>query len=83
MRKLLIDAVRYGDQPEVRARLNQTVDDAVDKEHVRRLLETRSLVSQTLDLSEVERIRVDMERYAARRLQPHYIQAFSYKPFNR
>jgi superfamily II DNA or RNA helicase len=81
LRKLLIEAVRYGDQPDVRARLDQAVDNAVDREHVRRLLEARSLASQVMDTSQIERIRADMERYAARRLQPHYIKSFFLEAF--
>lgn len=81
LRKLLVEAIRYGDQPEVRARLQQAVDNAVDRDHVRQLLESKSLAAQTLDLSQIERIRADMERYAARRLQPYYIQAFFLQAF--
>ncbi len=76
LRKLLVDAVRYGDRPEVRARLDQAVDDVVDQERVRRLLDKRSLAAHTMDLTQIERIRADMERYAARRLQPFYIKSF-------
>lgn len=83
LRELLVEAIRYGDLPEVRAQLDQKVDRAVDREHVRQLLESRSLVSQTMDLSQIERIRADMERYAARRLQPHYIRAFFLEAFAR
>ncbi len=32
LRNLLIDAVRYGDRPDIRARLEQAVDNAVDRE---------------------------------------------------
>ncbi len=76
LRELLLEAVRYGDQPEVRARLEQAVENAVDRDRVRQMLETQSLITHTLDLSQIEHIRADMERYAARRLQPHYIRAF-------
>ncbi len=76
LRKLLIEAIRYGDRPEVRARLEQTVDHAVDKERVRELLESRSLVTDSMDISQIMRVREEMERYAARRLQPHYIRSF-------
>src|SRR5690606_24079655 len=34
-----------------------------------------------MDLSQIERIRADMERYAARRLQPHYIRSFFLEAF--
>jgi hypothetical protein len=81
LRKLLIDAIRYNDQPEVRARLEQTVDHAVDKERVRDLLERRSLVTETMDTSQIMRVREEMERYAARRLQPHYIKSFFMQAF--
>ena len=41
LRKLLVEAVRYGDDPDVRARLEQAVDNALDRERVRDLLEQR------------------------------------------
>jgi len=82
LRKLLVEAIRYGDQPEVRARLEQTVDNAVDRERVRELLETRSLVTESMDITQIVRIREEMERYAARRLQPHYIKSFFMQAFD-
>lgn len=81
LRKLLVEAIRYGDQPEVRARLEQAVDNAVDREHVRELLEARSLAMDSMDVSQIARIREDMERYAAKRLQPYYIKAFFMQAF--
>ncbi|MBU1659957.1 MAG: DUF3883 domain-containing protein, partial [Chloroflexi bacterium] len=81
LRKLLVDAIRYGDQPEVRAKLEQAVDNAVDREHVRELLEARSLAMDSMDVTQVARIREDMERYAARRLQPYYIKSFFMQAF--
>ena len=83
LRKLLVDAIRYGDQPEVRAKLEETVDQAVDRERVRQLLENRSLVTDTMDISQVMRVREDMERYAARRLQPFYIKSFFMETFKK
>jgi superfamily II DNA or RNA helicase len=81
LRQLLVEAVRYGDQPDVRERLTQVVDNTLDRERARRLLETRALTAQTMDISQIERIRADMERYAARRLQPHYIRSFFLEAF--
>jgi len=81
LRKLLVEAIRYGERPDVRARLEQAVDNALDREHVRDLLETRSLATESLDVSRIMRIREDMERAAARRLQPYYIQSFFVEAF--
>ncbi len=81
LRKLLVDAVRYGDDPSVRARLEQAVDNATDRERVRDLLEHQSLVTNSMDISQIARIREEMERAAARRLQPFYIKAYFLQAF--
>ena len=39
LRELLLEAIRYGDKPEVKARLFQVVDQALDREHLRELVE--------------------------------------------
>jgi superfamily II DNA or RNA helicase len=83
LRDLLIEAVRYGDHPEVRARLSQVVDTALDRQHLTDLLEQRALARDTMDAAQVRRIREDMERAEARRLQPHFIAAFFFEAFKR
>jgi len=81
LRRLLVEAIRYGDQPGVRARLEQAVDNALDRERVRDLLDSRSLATESLDTSRIARIRDDMERAAARRLQPYYVESFFLQAF--
>ena len=76
LRELLVDAVRYGEQPDVRARLTQVVANALDQEKLRDLLEERALAHDAMDARRVYRIREEMERAEARRLQPHYIESF-------
>jgi superfamily II DNA or RNA helicase len=83
LRELLIEAVRYGERPEVRARLTRVLDDAFDPSQLRDLLEERALVHDAMDASRVQRIREDMERAEARRLQPHYIESFFLEAFKR
>jgi SNF2 family DNA or RNA helicase len=83
LRELLIDAVRYGEQPEVRARLTRAMADALDKDQLRDLLEERALAHDAMDASRVYRIREEMERADARRLQPHYIESFFSEAFQR
>lgn len=81
LRDLLIEAIRYGDQPEVRARLTRAVETAVDRSHLQEILEERVLAHDAMDSSRVSRIREDMERAEARRLQPHYIESFLLEAF--
>jgi SNF2 family DNA or RNA helicase len=83
LRELLIEAVRYGEQPEVRARLNQVIANAFDREQLRDLIEEHALATDAMDASRVYRIREDMERAEARRLQPHYIESFFLEAFKR
>ncbi len=81
LRELLIEAVRYGERPEVRARLTQAIANAVDREKIQDLLEERALVHDGMDASRLQRVREDMERAEARRLQPHYIESFFLEAF--
>jgi len=83
LRDLLIEAIRYGDQPEVRARLTRVVEQALDRGQLQSLLEERALAHDAMDVSRVQRIREDMERAEARRLQPHYIESFFHAAFQR
>jgi len=81
LRDLLIEAIRYGERAEVKARLFQVVDDAVDRQHLLDLLADRALVRNTMTPSDVARVREEMERPEARRLQPFHIQTFFLEAF--
>ncbi|MHC4342894.1 MAG: protein NO VEIN domain-containing protein, partial [Planctomycetota bacterium] len=81
LRGLLLEAIRYGEQPEVKARLFQVVDGAVDRQHLLDLLADHALVHETMDATGVAAIREEMERAAARRLQPHYVRIFFLEAF--
>ncbi len=83
LRELLVEAIRYGEQPEVRARLTTTVDHALDRGRLQDLLEESALAVDAMDASRVHRIREEMERSEARRLQPHYIESFFREAFQR
>lgn len=83
LRELLIEAIRYGEQPEVRGRLTRVVEHAFDRAQLQDLLEERALAHDAMDASRVHRIREDMERAEARRLQPHYVEAFFLEAFQR
>ena len=81
LRELLIKAVRYGDQSDVRARLDEVIDKALDRAKLEELLDDRALARDTFDTSTLRRVREDMERAEARRLQPHHVASFFQEAF--
>ncbi len=82
LRKLLIEAIRYGDKPSTRERLNEVIDSRVG-EGLDVLIAERALHTKILALSDIEEIKRRIEDLQARRLQPHYIQSFFLSAFNR
>jgi hypothetical protein len=76
LRDLLVEAIRYGDRPDIRARVFQVVDNLADREHCRQLLEERASAHDSMDAAKVRLICEDMERAEAPRLQPHFIASF-------
>jgi superfamily II DNA or RNA helicase len=83
LRSLLLDAIRYGDQPEVRAALSQKVEGALDHERLQALMAEEALAHDVLDADRLTEIKVEMQRAQARRLQPHYIASFFVEAFER
>lgn len=83
LRDLLLQAIRYGEQPDVRARLTKIIDQTFDSNRIQALLDEHQLVVDAMDVSRVQRVRDEMERAEARRLQPHYIESFFLEAFKR
>ena len=81
LRELLIEAIRFGEKPETKAFLTTVLDTALDRNHLQNLLDEHVLAHDAMDISKVQRIRVDMERADARRMQPHYIESFFHEAF--
>lgn len=81
LRDLLIEAIRYGDDPEVRARLMQRVEGALDTEHLRELMRQNALCEEVMDEERLFAIRAEMEKAEARKLQPYFVRAFFSRAF--
>jgi SNF2 family DNA or RNA helicase len=81
LRELLIEAIRYGDRPNVRAKLDRVVADRLDRDRLESLIDERALAHTVMDLSQVQKIRVEMERAMVRRLQPYFIASFFLEAF--
>lgn len=81
LKDLLIQAIQYGEQEEVRARLFRQVDGAVDQQHLVDLLKRRALTNDTMPEARVQELRLEMEKAEAQRLQPHHVQSFFVEAF--
>ncbi|WP_032373159.1 helicase-related protein [Rhodococcoides fascians] len=73
LRNLLMDAIQYGEQPDVRAKMHEVIDQTVG-DGLKELLDERALASEHLADSDLAALRAAMDEARARRLQPHYIE---------
>lgn len=76
LKDLLMEAIRYGEQPEVKARMNQVIEGALDTEHLNEILKRNALVEQHMQLEDLYAVKEEMEKAEARKLQPYFIRAF-------
>jgi superfamily II DNA or RNA helicase len=83
LRQLMLEAIRYGDKPEVKERLTQKVEGALDRDRLETLMEEEALAHDVMGTEQLLDIKEDMQRAQARRLQPHYIASFFREAFER
>ncbi len=79
LKDLLLQAIRYGNSPEVRARLTRKIDQALDREHLKALLNRNALAQETMSADRLFSVKEEMEKAEARRLQPYFVRAFFLK----
>ncbi|MFD3421277.1 helicase-related protein [Streptomyces decoyicus] len=82
LRKLLVEAIRYGDRPEVKGALDRVIDARVG-ERAGELIRGLALDAQVMRIEDVQQVRLRMEEAQVRRLHPHYVQAFFCEAFDR
>jgi len=81
LRELLIEAIRYGNDPVVRERLKEVVDHSMNTDSIRELIKENALTEDSMDVSKVMEIHEEMERIEAHKLQPHFIEAYFIEAF--
>ena len=81
LKDLLIEAIRYGESPEVRARLEQKIEGALDTKHLKEIIRRNALVDQHMTLEDLYAVKEEMEKAEARKLQPYFIRAFFTEAF--
>lgn len=82
LRDLMIEAIKYGDQPEVRAHLEQVIDTACGTEAAK-LANERVLNPEMYPGLDIDAIRAMREAALERKLQPGYIRRFFTLAFTR
>ena len=81
LKDLLLDAIRYNDQPERNAERLKTIDNALDVTHIKDLLERNALAQETMSAERLFAVKEQMEIAEARRLQPYFVRSFFAKAF--
>ncbi|NBX75136.1 MAG: DUF3883 domain-containing protein [Proteobacteria bacterium] len=81
LKDLLIDAIRYGDDPNVRARLLRRVESDLDTNKLREIISRNALCEEVMDEKRLFAIKEEMEKAEARKLQPYFIRSFFSQAF--
>ncbi|MCL1800586.1 MAG: SNF2-related protein [Promicromonosporaceae bacterium] len=82
LRELLLEAIQYGDRPEVKARLDEVIDASVSEGQAE-LLAERALHPEMFDALNLDEVRRRMELARERKLQPGFIRGFFLPAFER
>lgn len=80
--RVLRDAIRYGEQPDVKAKMWEVIDEGVSA-GIQELLDDEALASEALAPADLEALRRQMEDAKAKRLQPHFIRDAFLEAFDR
>ncbi|MBF2719691.1 DUF3883 domain-containing protein [Psychrobacter sp. NG254] len=81
LKELLIEAIRYGDDPEIKAKMQEVIEGALDTNHLKEIIKRNALVDQHMGLDGLYAIKEEMEKAEARKLQPYFIRAFFTEAF--
>ena len=82
LHELLIEAIRYGELPETKARMHEVIDRNV-AEGLEALLNEKALANDRLSDADLAGLRGTMQEARARRLQPHYVDLVFREAFTR
>ncbi|MDP3921702.1 MAG: helicase-related protein [Candidatus Omnitrophota bacterium] len=83
LKDMLLEAIRYGDRPEVRARLSQKIDNALDIDHISSILKRDALAQESMSADRLFAVKEEMDKAEARRLQPYFVRSFFMKAFEK
>jgi len=73
LRNLLLEAIQYGERPDVKAKMHEVIDASVG-DGLKEILDERALATDHLAEADLAALKAAMDEARARRLQPHYIE---------
>lgn len=83
LRDLLLEAIQYGERPEVKAKMREVIDASVS-DGIKEILEDRSLAATNLvAVEDLEQVQAAVDGASARRLQPRSVEEAFKTAFNR
>lgn len=81
LRDLLIEAIRYGEDPARKRHLQEVVQGALDTDKLREIIRRNALAEEVMDERRLFALKEEMEKAEARKLQPYFIRAFFSQAF--
>ncbi len=81
LHKLMVEAIRYGEQPHVRDQVQKNLDAAVSQSRLAEVFDNQALVQNAMDADQMITIQAYLDRARATRMQPFNIQAFFLEAF--
>ncbi len=81
LKDLLVEAIRYGEDPAVKAKMDEEIEGALDADHLKEIIKRNALVDQQMGLEQLYAVKEEMEKAEARKLQPYFIRAFFTEAF--
>lgn len=76
LHELMVQAICDSDNSNTRAKWEKAIDTALNEQHLHALLDEHGLAKEAMEVSSVWKIKQNMDRDDARRLQPHFISSF-------
>lgn len=83
LKELLLEAIRYGEDPERKKELEIAVEGALDRDHIESLISRNALTQDFMNPERLFAIREEMEKAEARKLQPYYVRSYFLKAFEK
>ena len=81
LKDLLVEAIRYGEDPKIKAKMNEVIEGALDADHIKEIIRRNALVEQHMNLEDLYAVKDEMDKAEARKLQPYFIRAFFTEAF--